>query len=86
VEDLARLSAQMDWEAGSHPQRLAIYAPTDISYGLGRMYQAHREMRSEGGRRVGVFRTMEEALAFLGLEPGPDAERILGLARNRVVR
>jgi hypothetical protein len=35
---------------------------------------------------VGVFRTMEEALAFLGLEPGLEAEKILGLARNRVVR
>jgi hypothetical protein len=86
VEDLARLSAQMDWESGSHPQRMAIYAPSDISYGLGRMYQAYRAMRSDGSRRVGVFRTLEEALAFLGLEPGREADKILGLARNRIVR
>ena len=86
VEDLARLASQMDAESGAAPARMAIFASTDIAFGLGRMYQAHREMRSQGGRRVGVFRTLEDALGYLGLEPGPEAERLLGLARNRTVR
>ena len=89
VVDLASLSAQMDADnAGGGPSRMAIVAPTDIAFGLGRMYQAYREMKSRGvGRDIAVFRTMAEALAFLGVEGGPpEADRLLGLARNRVLR
>lgn len=90
VVDLAHLSARMDASAGMRrrPARMAIVAPTDLAFGLGRMYQAYRAMKSDGvARHVGVFRTMAEALEFLGIEGGPEeAERLLGLARNRNLR
>jgi hypothetical protein len=68
VKDLARLSAAMDF-AG--PSRFAIVAPSDTAFGLGRMYKTLREMESKGGREVGVFRTMAEALAYLSIEGEP---------------
>jgi hypothetical protein len=48
--------------------RFAIVAPTDIAFGLGRMFQAFREMDRSSTKQVGVFRTMEEALSFLQIE------------------
>jgi hypothetical protein len=66
VRDLAALSADMD--ATVTGTRLAIVAPDDLAYGLGRMYQNYRELNPLTRREVGVFRTMEEALAFLQIE------------------
>jgi hypothetical protein len=90
VVDLATLSAEMETpsEKSRRPPRMAIVAPTDLAFGLGRMYQAYRAMKSDAApRHVGVFRTMAEALEFLNIEGGPEeAARILGLARNRDLR
>lgn len=90
VVDLAKLSAEMDAKTakGGRPARMAIVAPTDLAFGLGRMYQAYRAMKSDGvPRHIGVFRSMAEAMEFLGIEGGPEeAERLLGLARNRNLR
>lgn len=48
--------------------RTVIVAPTDLSFGLGRMY----EMLSEDGpERVTVVRRIEEALDVLGLDALP---------------
>jgi hypothetical protein len=66
IEQLAQLSAEMDATARS--TRFAIVAPTAIAFGLGKMYQAMREMQDRSAKEVGVFRTRAEALAFLGLE------------------
>jgi hypothetical protein len=66
IQQLAELSAEMDAVARS--TRFAIVAPTTIAYGLGKMYQAMREMQDRSTKEVGVFRTRGEALAFLGLE------------------
>lgn len=66
VRDLAALSADMDATVAG--TRLAIVAPDDLAYGLGRMYQNYRELNPLTRREVGVFRTMEEALAFLQIE------------------
>ena len=66
ILELAELSAEMDSLARS--KRFAIVAPTTIAFGLGKMYQAMREMQDRSAKEVGVFRTMPEALAFLGLE------------------
>jgi len=44
--------------------RLAIVAVEDVTFGMARMYQMSRS-----DERVGVFRTMEEARDWLGLEP-----------------
>ena len=66
VEDLARLSVQMDDKYSR--SRFAIVAPTDIAYGLGRMFQTLREMDRSSTKQVGVFRTMQDALAFLQID------------------
>jgi hypothetical protein len=42
----------------------AIVASTDAAFGMGRMYEILSEGRSD---RTGVFRTMAEARAWLGL-------------------
>ncbi|HMF95776.1 MAG TPA: hypothetical protein VKE96_15855 [Vicinamibacterales bacterium] len=70
VRDLAAVAASMD-AAGRH-SRLAIVASTDFVYGLGRMFQAHRQLDAKSTKVVGVFRTMDEALAFLGLTRPPE--------------
>ena len=65
VQDLAQLSAGMDTRyRASH---LAVIAPSETAYGIGRMYQAYRGLDRQSTKQVGVFRTREEALAFLGI-------------------
>jgi len=66
VRDLASLAAEMDM--GSAPSRLAIVAPSDIAFGLGRMYQAYRESDARSHKEVAVFRHREDALAFVRRE------------------
>jgi hypothetical protein len=66
VRELASVSASMDAEVGGG--KLAIVAPQDIAYGLGRMYQVYRGMDIETTKQVAVFRTRAAALEFLGLE------------------
>jgi hypothetical protein len=39
------------------------------------MYQTYRELQVKGTKQVGVFRSFEEALAFLGVEGGPPDRR-----------
>jgi hypothetical protein len=63
IKDLASFAAHMD--LASAPSRLAIVAPGDLVYGLGRMFQAYREAEKRSTKQVGVFRTMNEAFAFL---------------------
>ena len=65
VRDLAELSAEMS--RGAPRSRLAIVAPDDLAFGLGRMFDAHRENAAPGLKPVGVFRTMPKALAWLGI-------------------
>ncbi|HSA93874.1 MAG TPA: hypothetical protein VLE48_12750 [Terriglobales bacterium] len=64
--ELASLAARMD--AGGAATKFAMVAPHNVAYGLGRMFQAYRGMERESRKRVGVFRTMEEALKWLGVE------------------
>lgn len=67
IKDLAALAAHMDDPA--KPSRFAIVAPAHLSFGLGRMFQAHRQFAPGSTKEVGVFRTLAEALEFLGVEP-----------------
>jgi len=70
VRILAAVSASMD---NSAPQsRLAIVASSDFVYGLGRMFQAQRQLDANSTKVVGVFRTMADAIVFLGLEQAPE--------------
>lgn len=70
VLELSSDSAAMD--APKEASRFAIVAPDDLAFGLGRMYQAYRGLDQRSTKRVGVFRTMAQALAFLGLEENFD--------------
>jgi hypothetical protein len=63
VSALAGFSARMD--ASAKPTKLAIVARDDLLFGLGRMYQAYREMKPGSNKEVAVFRSMPEALAWL---------------------
>jgi hypothetical protein len=57
--------------------KLAIVAPSLLAFGLAREYQSYREAQIQSRKQVGVFRTLAEALSFLGIdslehgEPGP---------------
>lgn len=69
VRELAELGARMDDKQSS--SRFAIVAPTDVAFGLGRMFQTYRELDRRSTKEVGVFRTMEEAVTFLGIDGPP---------------
>jgi hypothetical protein len=60
VRELARISAAMD--SPEHASKFAIVAPRSALFGLGRMYQTHRELDEHSTKKVGVFRSMEEAV------------------------
>jgi hypothetical protein len=66
VMELADLSAQMDPSASS--PRTAIAAPAPSAFGLARRYSAYRETNPHSTRQVTVFRTLAEALEWLGRE------------------
>ena len=75
VRELAALAASSDARRGG--SRLAIVAPGDLAFALGRMFQTTRELDPRSRREVGVFRTAKEALAFLRIDhplplPKPD--------------
>jgi hypothetical protein len=61
--ELAEISAEADDPA--REGKFAIVAPSPIAFGMARMYQAFRESSQSGNKRVEVFRTLAEALAFL---------------------
>jgi hypothetical protein len=65
VRELAKLSSGMD--ARSSASRFAIVAPAEFAFGLGRMYEAYRNLDDRSTKKVSVFRTLDEALAFLGV-------------------
>jgi hypothetical protein len=66
IRKLVRLAASMD--PPETPSRFAIAAPKEILFGLGRMYEAYRSLEPGSTKTVTVFRTLPEAMAFLGLE------------------
>jgi hypothetical protein len=71
IRDLAELSARMS--RGAPLSKMAIVAPGDLSFGLGHMYDMCRDTVAPGLKPIGVFRTMPEALAWLGVEGGVES-------------
>jgi hypothetical protein len=69
VRDLAMTAAEMD--PSDAESKFAIVAPEDLGFGLGRMFQAYREMEKASKKEVGVFRTLEEGFAWLGIKEPP---------------
>ena len=64
VRELAQTSAAMDKD--NPPSRLAIVAPKDFAFALGRLYETHRDLDERSRKTVNVFRRAGEALAWLG--------------------
>jgi len=62
---LAELSASMD--APRTSSKFAIVATSDEAFGLARMYETYRHLEDAGTKQVGVFRTLNEAYAYLGV-------------------
>ena len=64
VPRLASLSARMD-PPGPEKSKLAIVAPDDFAFALGRRYETFRGLDPRSTKEARVFRTMAEALAYL---------------------
>jgi len=64
VRELAQTSAAMDKD--NPPSRLAIVAPKDYAFALGRLYETHRGLDERSRKTVSVFRHIGEAMAWLG--------------------
>jgi hypothetical protein len=69
VHELAAIAAGMD--SPSEPSKFAIVAPSDLAFGLGRMFQTFRELNKKSTKKISVSRTMKEAVEFLGLDRAP---------------
>jgi len=69
IQDLASVAALMDLV--SAPSRFAIVAPSDRTYALARAYRAYRDREPRSTKDVGVFRTLAEAFAYLGIKDAP---------------
>jgi hypothetical protein len=65
MRGLAEMSARTDPPGET---RFAIVAPQDSLFGLGRMYEAFRELNPRSTRLVSVFRDRESALRWLDRE------------------
>ena len=66
VEELASEAAMRDAVHG--PGKVAIVAPDDIAFRLSRIFQIYRRGEPGSTKNVGVFRTMDAALKFLGID------------------
>ena len=62
ADQISDLASRSVFAAGS---RRAFVVPSEVQFGLTRMFAAYREVRT--GQQVGVFRSMDEALSWLGL-------------------
>jgi hypothetical protein len=68
IEEFARLAISMD--VPTTATRFAIIAPTDLMFGLGRMYEAYRNLNEQSTKQACVFRSRSEALAWLSAKGG----------------
>jgi hypothetical protein len=69
VRELAELAASADCTGIA--SRFAIVAPSDLAFGIGRMYQSYRESDARSTKKVAVFRSMDNALEWLSGDPTP---------------
>ena len=71
LKELVQLAAGMDLP--NTPTKFAIVAPDRLSYDLARFFQVYRQIDPRSTKKVEVFRTMPEALDWLGTETRPEA-------------
>ncbi len=63
--------------------KTALFAPGDVQFGVGRMYQSIAEVKVDF--EIGVFRASDESVTFLGLNPDdvlPVWKNAFEVARN----
>ena len=65
VRALASLSTDMD--VPSKTSRFAIVAPTEFAFGIGRLYEILRSHNDRCTKEIRVFRSLDEAKAFLDI-------------------
>jgi len=70
MQELAALAATMD--DPNTKTKFAIVATSAFTYGLARMYATYRGLDPRSTREVSVFRSMGDALAWLGVGAGPE--------------
>ena len=71
MRELALVSSKAD--SSSRPSKFAIVAPQELVFKLGKIYESYRNLDARSTKKVGVFRSMKEALAYLGLDDIPEA-------------
>jgi hypothetical protein len=69
IPRLASLSAQMD--SPDVTSKLAIVVKDDFAFALGRMYETYRGLDPRSTKQARVFRSLPEALAYLGPRTPP---------------
>ncbi len=69
-DELRSLAKRSIFSANS---RRAYVVRTDWQFGLGRVFSTYRDLAGESG--IQIFRSMEGALAWLGLAREPDVDR-----------
>ena len=69
LRSFSEFAASMDDVVGQ--SKLAIVAQGDLDYGLARMFQSFREMNPNSKKVISVFRSLKDALEYLGIgDPG----------------
>lgn len=66
IQLFSQLSTSMDSRWSS--SRLAIVAAVDDRLGLDRLYETFQGLKPDSAKKVSVFRSMDDALQFLGLD------------------
>ena len=78
IQQLAGEAAAQD--EPTHAAKFAIVAPNPLAYGLAREYKTYRDLDPRSNKEIGIFRTMPEALAFLGIDRLVDSQSTQGSA------
>ena len=63
ISELAKLSANMD--DNTIATKFAIVASDTFAYGMGRLYEAFRNVNPRSTKKVRVFRSMQEAIDWI---------------------
>ena len=64
IRRLAQLATNDDAQGAR--TKLAIIVDSDFAFGLGRMYEAYRDLVSNSSKEVRVFRCHRDALGWIG--------------------
>ena len=67
MKELVRLSAGVDLP--KQPSKFAIVAKDRLAYDLAQFFKVYRELDPRSTKTVSVFRSLSEALDWLGIEP-----------------